>query len=67
MLHNINTPILAYMYIGNKKYGSTWLDFRYENIPMFCFHRSIVGHYEENCELKPQMHMGDEEINLEGP
>jgi len=67
MLHNINIPILACMYIGNKEYGITWLDFCYENIPMFCFHCGIVGHSVENCELKPQMHMGNEEINPEGP
>lgn len=45
----ISKPIIAGMYIGNEKDGITWLDFRYENLPMFCFNCGIIGHNEENC------------------
>lgn len=52
VLFNINNPIRAGMYIGNKVDGINWIDFRYENLPMFCFYCGLVGHNEENCSQK---------------
>jgi hypothetical protein len=41
------------MYIGNDNDGITWVDFRYENLPMFCFGCGLVGHMIENCRNSP--------------
>lgn len=49
---NINNPIRAGLYIGNKVDGINWVDFRYENLPMFCFYCGLVGHTEEICSQK---------------
>lgn len=37
------------MYIGNNNDGISWIDFRYENLPMFCFGCGLVGHNIDNC------------------
>ncbi|MCI21749.1 zinc CCHC-type-like protein, partial [Trifolium medium] len=47
---NIEEPIRPGIFIGNSKDGITWVDFRYENLPMFCFTCGLVGHNEEKCE-----------------
>lgn len=46
---DIESPILAGMYIGNENDGISWLDFRYENLPLFCFNCGQVGHGEDAC------------------
>lgn len=46
---NVQNPIRAGMYIGNDKYGISWIDFRFENLPSFCFGCGLVGHNIENC------------------
>lgn len=47
---NINDPIRPGMYIGNGNDGINWVDFRYENLPLFCFSCGLIGHSAENCE-----------------
>lgn len=49
VLFNIMNPIRAGMHIGNKKDGVTWIDFRYENLPTFCFVCGLIGHVEDIC------------------
>jgi hypothetical protein len=65
VLWDINNPIIAGMHIGNDQDGITWLDFRYENLPMFCFYCGLVGHVEDTCEAKPKDIM-EETINPRG-
>lgn len=38
------------MYIGNEHDGINWVDLPYENIPLVCFSRGLIGHNEDNCE-----------------
>jgi hypothetical protein len=47
---NITNPILAGMYIGNINDDMNWVDFRYENLPLFCFQCGLIGHSFDNCE-----------------
>jgi hypothetical protein len=42
-------PIRPGIYIGNAKDGIKWVDFRYENLPLFCFQCGHIGHSETNC------------------
>jgi hypothetical protein len=44
-----NQPIRPGIFIGNTKDGIKWVDFRYENLPMFCFMCGHIGHNENNC------------------
>jgi hypothetical protein len=44
-----NQPIRPRIFIGNTKDGIKWVDFRYENLPMFCFLCGYIGHNESNC------------------
>lgn len=53
ILHNILNPIRAGMYIGNDQDGINWIDFRYENLPMFYFGCGLVGHIQDNCRNIP--------------
>ena len=46
---NTNNPIIPGLHIGNTIDGTTWIDFRYENLPQVCFHCSMVGHPEKFC------------------
>ncbi|MCH91034.1 hypothetical protein A2U01_0011958, partial [Trifolium medium] len=63
---NIADPIRAGIFIGNAKDGITWVDFRYEHLPMFCFTCGLIGHNEELCEQITEEHQ-EGEINLRGP
>lgn len=53
VLVNISHPIRAGMYIGNDHDGINWVDFRFENLPMFCFGCGLIGHNLEGCKNPP--------------
>jgi len=40
----VKKPIRAVMFIGNDEDGINWVDFRFENFPMFCFGYGLFGH-----------------------
>lgn len=69
VLHDISKPLRAGMYIGNEVDGITWLDFRFENLPLFCFNCGLVGHKEDLCVNNGFKQQGGEEnpINPMGP
>lgn len=41
------------MFIGNDEDGINWVDFRFENFPMFCFGCGLIGHNMESCRNPP--------------
>lgn len=49
--------IKTIMYIGSKASGKTWIDFRYEKLPMFFFICGIMGHNEDHYKnpISPTM------------
>lgn len=50
---DINQPTRAWMYIDNDQDGITWVDFRFENLPLFCFGCGLIGHNLKNCKNQP--------------
>jgi hypothetical protein len=59
-------PIRPGIFIGNVKDGIKWVDFRYENLPLFCFQCGYIGHSENNCN-NSDLAMEEEGINPRGP
>jgi hypothetical protein len=62
---DIREPIRPGMFIGNTKDDINWVDFRYENLPMFCFGCGLVGHTEDNCSDSSQNSL-EERVNTRG-
>jgi hypothetical protein len=63
---NVSEPIRAGMFIGNTRDGINWVDFRYENLPMFCFACGLVGHNEDQCS-NPSLPLAEGGVNPRGP
>ena len=51
---NINKPLRKGVNAGSKKDGVSWVDFRYEQLPQFCYQCGIVGHGESFCRTKEE-------------
>ncbi|MED6149479.1 hypothetical protein PIB30_062915 [Stylosanthes scabra] len=45
----LTQPILKGTHIGSHKDGITWVDFRYERLPTFCYFCGRIGHDESSC------------------
>jgi hypothetical protein len=56
---NVYQPIQTGILIGSHKDGTTWIDFRYENLPQVCFKCGILGHDEKLCQNEPQQIEGN--------
>lgn len=55
---NVNNPLSTGIHVGNPIDGNTWVDFRYENLPLFCFQCGLIGHGEKLCQ-NPPLNRGD--------
>lgn len=64
--YNISNPILAGMYIDNENDEINWVDFRYENLPLFCFKCGLIGHSNDNCE-EISTKLSTRTVNTRGP
>lgn len=54
ILFNVINPIRAGIFIGNDDDdGINWVDFRFENLPMFCFGCGLIRYNQENCKNTP--------------
>jgi hypothetical protein len=50
---DVHKPIPSGIHVGNPKDGSTWIDYRYEKLPLVCFKCGLVGHAEQSCKNPP--------------
>ncbi|XP_057747435.1 uncharacterized protein LOC130966635 [Arachis stenosperma] len=46
---NINTPFMKGTNVGSMKDGLTWVNFKYERLPTFCYYCGKAGQEENNC------------------
>jgi len=53
LLFDISSHIRPGLYIGNYVDCINWVDFRYENLHMFCFQCGLIGLNEDNCSHPP--------------
>jgi hypothetical protein len=63
---DITEPIRPGIFIGNTKDEIKWVDFRYENLSMFCFLCGLIGHNENTYSNQPQT-LEEGEVNPRGP
>lgn len=63
---NTQSPICTGIYIGSKNNRITWIDFRYEKLPLFCFYYGIIGHGEDFCKRTISLIHDITKVNLLG-
>ncbi|KAJ1383567.1 Zinc knuckle CX2CX4HX4C [Sesbania bispinosa] len=68
VLINFDTtnPLKAGINVGNRDDGVSWVDFRYEKLPQFCYSCGLVGHEESGCNSLKKQNENQEEPAL-GP
>lgn len=68
VLFDISNSVLPGLYIGNQRDGVSWLNFRFENFPLFCFNCGIIGHGEDTCDMEglKAENIGGDRINQRG-
>ncbi|KAL4365601.1 hypothetical protein AHAS_Ahas07G0122400 [Arachis hypogaea] len=49
---NLAEPVRKGIHMGSKKDGKTWVDFRFERLPTFCYYCGLIGHDEVSCEKR---------------
>ncbi|KAJ1431055.1 Zinc finger, CCHC-type [Sesbania bispinosa] len=47
---DIHKPLLSGIPVGSNKDGISWVDFKYERLPQFCYKCGLVGHDEDSCK-----------------
>ncbi|KAJ1375649.1 Zinc finger, CCHC-type [Sesbania bispinosa] len=48
---NTHKPLLPGIPVGSHMDGVTWVDFRYERLPQFCYMCGHIGHDEDSCKV----------------
>lgn len=46
----LNIPVKRRMKLKKSETNCSWVNFKYENIPTFCFICGLVGHSDKFCE-----------------
>ncbi|KAJ1415430.1 Zinc knuckle CX2CX4HX4C [Sesbania bispinosa] len=57
---NNQKPLLTGIPVGSQKDGVTWVDFRYEKVPKFCYQCGCIGHNEDICKNPPSGSSGEQ-------
>ncbi|RYQ87721.1 hypothetical protein Ahy_B09g095257 [Arachis hypogaea] len=47
---NLAEPVRKGIHMGSKEDEQTWVDFRFERLPTFCYYCGLIGHDEVSCE-----------------
>ena len=46
---DLSTPLKRRMRLRKSAEESSWISFKYENVPVFCFICGLIGHSENFC------------------
>ncbi|OMO91045.1 Endonuclease/exonuclease/phosphatase [Corchorus capsularis] len=49
---NVEDPLKTGFYLQRKDKPSSWVSFKYERIPDFCYHCGRLGHLAKNCTFR---------------
>ncbi|KAJ1406666.1 Zinc finger, CCHC-type [Sesbania bispinosa] len=61
-------PLLPGITVGSKKDGLSWVDFKYERLPQFCYKCGLIGHEEDHCSIETIIvSVDDQDVQEFGP
>ncbi|KAJ1379880.1 Zinc finger, CCHC-type [Sesbania bispinosa] len=61
-------PLLPGITVGSKKDGLSWVDFKYERLPQFCYKCGLIGHEEDHCSTETIIvSVDDQDVQEFGP